>query len=165
MRDWVVGGGLILSDQGVLLVHNRRRNGREDWTPPGGVIDEGESLIEGLTREVEEETGFTVTAWGGPVYEVRCDAPDMGWNLRVEVHVALAYEGSLRVDDPDGIVIDARFVPPDDLGTHLAGSQPWVMEPLVEWLTERWPSEETRPYDFHVAGARPDEVVVTRAGG
>ena len=43
MRDWVVGGALILSDEGVLLVQNRRRNGSHDWTPPGGVIDEGET--------------------------------------------------------------------------------------------------------------------------
>ena len=47
MRDWVVGGALIVSDDGVLLVQNRRRNGSHDWTPPGGVIDEGESLLDG----------------------------------------------------------------------------------------------------------------------
>jgi hypothetical protein len=35
MRDWVVGGALILSDEGVLLVQNRRRNGSHDWTRPG----------------------------------------------------------------------------------------------------------------------------------
>ncbi len=78
MRDWVVGAALMWSDEGLLLVHNRRRGGREDWTPPGGVIEEGEPLIEGLTREVREETGLTVTEWGGPVYEVSCQAPDMG---------------------------------------------------------------------------------------
>ncbi len=163
MRDWLVGAGLLWSDEGLLLVHNRRRSGREDWTPPGGVIDAGESLLEGLTREVLEETGFTVTDWGGPVYEVRCQAPDMGWNLRVEVHLALAFEGALHVDDPDGIVVDARFVSPDDLGAHLEGSQPWVIEPLVEWLAERWDHAETRPFGFQVAGAPPDEVVVTRS--
>jgi len=163
MREWTVGAGLMLSDDGLLLVHNRRRNGREDWTPPGGVIEEGEPLLEGLTREVQEETGLTVTAWGGPVYEVRCQAPDMGWNLRVEVHLALAYEGVLHVDDPDGIVVDARFVGDDDLHSILAGNHPWVLEPLADWLAERWPVAETRPYGFHVAGAAPDDVVVTRA--
>jgi 8-oxo-dGTP diphosphatase len=91
MRDWVVGGALILSDEGVLLVQNRRRNGSQDWTPPGGVIDEGETLLDGLTREVQEETGLRVTEWAGPVYEVHCEAPDLGWSLRVEAHVALAY--------------------------------------------------------------------------
>src|SRR3546814_17165771 len=81
MRDWVVGGALIVSDEGLLLVQNRRRNGAHDWTSPGGVIDEGESLIDGLTREVREETGLRVTEWSGPLYEVRCRAPDLGGPL------------------------------------------------------------------------------------
>lgn len=163
MRDWVVGGALIVSDEGLLLVQNRRRNGSHDWSPPGGVIDEGETLIEGLTREVEEETGLRVTAWSGPVYEVRCDAPDLGWTLRVEAHLAVAYEGELRVDDPDGIVVDARFVEVDACHGHLEGGHPWVREPLVEWLTERWDHDSARPFGFHVAGADPGTVVVTRA--
>jgi 8-oxo-dGTP diphosphatase len=163
MRDWVVGGALILSDEGVLLVHNRRRNGSLDWTPPGGVIDEGESLLEGLTREVREETGLLVTRWAGPVYEVHCEAPDLGWRLRVEAHVAIDYEGELRVDDPDGIVVDARFVDVDTCGSMVAGGHPWVCEPLGEWLVERWSHDDTRPYGFHVAGSHPDEVVVTRS--
>ncbi len=163
MRDWVVGGALILSEDGVLLVRNRRRNGSHDWTPPGGVIDEGETLLEGLTREVQEETGLWVSEWAGPVYEVRCEAPDMGWRLRVEAHVAVAYEGDLHVDDPDGIVVDARFVAVEVCSSLVEGGHPWVCEPLGEWLVERWSHAETRPYGFHVTGAAPDEVVVTRA--
>jgi 8-oxo-dGTP diphosphatase len=162
LRDWVVGGALIVSDGGVLLVRNRRRNGSHDWTPPGGVIDEGETVIDGLTREVEEETGLRVTEWVGPVYEVRCDAPDLGWRLRVEAHLAVAYEGVLRIDDPDGIVVDARFVEVDACGAHLDGGHPWVREPLTEWLAERWPHEEARPFGFTVTGSDPATVVVTR---
>jgi 8-oxo-dGTP diphosphatase len=164
MRDWVVGAGLILQDDSVLLVQNRRRNGDLDWTPPGGVIEAGEPLLDGLTREVEEETGLRVTAWAGPLYEVRCEAPDMGWRLRVEVHEALAFEGALHVDDPDGIVVDARFVALTRCNDLVGGGHRWVCEPLAEWLAERWHHGDTRPYDFHVAGALPDEVVVTRAG-
>ena len=162
MRDWVVGGALILSDEGVLLVQNRRRNGSHDWTPPGGVIDEGETLIEGLTREVQEETGLRVTEWVGPVYEVRCDAPDLGWTLRVEAHLAVAYEGELRVDDPDGIVVDARFVAPEACQGHLEAGHPWVREPLVEWLKERWDHAVPRPFGFHIEGTEPGATVVTR---
>ena len=105
MHEWTVAGAVIEGPDGVLLVKNRRRNGRHDWSPPGGVIDEGETLLDGLTREVREETVLEVTEWAGPVYEVRCEAPDMGWRLRVEAHVAVAYEGQLNVDDPDAALL------------------------------------------------------------
>ena len=57
--------------------------------------------------------------WLGPLYEVRAHAPDMGWRMRCEVHLAVAFEGELRVDDPDGIVVEARFVPPHECDEHL----------------------------------------------
>ena len=113
MKQWLVAGGLILGDDGLLLVRNRRRNGALDWSPPGGVIDEGETVLAGLTREVEEETGLVVSRWDGPAYEVEVTAPGLGWHLRVEAHVAVDFAGAVRVDDPDGIVVDAAFVDPD----------------------------------------------------
>ena len=92
MRSWLVGGAVIESTQGLLLVQNRRRDGRLDWSPPGGVIDEGETLIEGLTREVAEETGLAVTSWSEPIYRIEALAPGLGWDLTVEVHRALVVD-------------------------------------------------------------------------
>ncbi len=160
MREWLVGGGLILGDEGLLLVRNRRRNGSHDWSPPGGVIDEGETLIAGLTREVTEETGVVVTRWRGPVYEVEVEAPGLGWHLRVEAHQAVEFAGEVQVDDPDGIVVDAAFVLPASCGHHLAGCHPWVSEPLAAWLTERW--EAPRRFRYLLEGDDPARAVVTR---
>jgi 8-oxo-dGTP diphosphatase len=160
VREWLVGGAIIETPDGVLLVRNQRRNGDLDWTPPGGVIDEGEELLAGLAREVEEETGLVVTEWEGPLYEIQAEAPGLGWRLRVEAWRALAFEGDIRIDDPDGIVIDARFVGAADCGGHLAGGHPWVGEPLSEWLTERW--DGTRRYGYRVDGTEPRSLVVTR---
>ena len=162
MREWLVAGAVIEGPDGLLLVQNRRRDGSHDWTPPGGVIDEGESVLEGLEREVEEETGLRVTAWEGPIYEVEAVAADLGWHLRVEVHRALGYEGDLRVGDPDGIVVDAQFVAVDECGPHLEGCHPWVREPLSEWLLERW--VDRRGFRFDVAGSDRRSLVVTRLG-
>jgi ADP-ribose pyrophosphatase YjhB (NUDIX family) len=162
MRDWVVGGAVVLSGDAVLLVRNRRRNGSHDWTPPGGVIEvhDGETLLDGLAREVEEETGLRVTRWEGPLYEVSAEAPGLGWRLRVEVHRAVAWEGELRVDDPDGIVVDARFVGLDDCQERMGDCHVWVREPLSEWLGERW--QGSRPFDYHVDGADVRTATVTR---
>lgn len=160
MRHWLVGGGLVLGDDGLLLVRNRRRNGDHDWSPPGGVIDEGETLIDGLTREVAEETGVLVSRWRGPVYEVEVDAPGLGWHLRVEAHLALEAAGVVRVDDPDGIVVDARYVDPAGCAGLLAGCHPWVAEPLGAWLAERW--ETPRRFRYRLEGDDPARAVVTR---
>jgi 8-oxo-dGTP diphosphatase len=165
VRNWTVAGGLLENDTGLLLVQNRRRNGSFDWSPPGGVIEiaDGESIVDGLTREVEEETGLRVTEWAGPLYEVTADAPDLGWRLRAEVYLAVSYEGELLVDDPDGIVVDAQFVALDVCGLHLAQCHPWVREPLAEWLESRWSHTESRaPFGYRVDGTDLASLTVTR---
>ena len=123
----------------LLLVRNQRRNGATDWSTPGGVIDATDaSLLAGLAREVEEETGLGVTEWEGPLYEVRAVAVELGWVMRCEVHRALAFEGDLHVDDPDGIVVDAAFAAADACAELPRACAPWVREPLADWLEQRW---------------------------
>jgi 8-oxo-dGTP diphosphatase len=161
MRYWTVGGALVESPEGLLLVQNRRRNGKFDWSTPGGVIDEGETMLEGLTREVEEETGLRVTEWVGPVYEVHAEAVGLGWNLRVEAHLATAYEGELRLDDPDGIVVDARFIGHDHCGVHLDEAPTWVREPLTTWICERW-MDRSRSFNYRIDGTTIGEIDVVR---
>lgn len=134
MRDWLVAGGLLQSADGVLLVQNERRNGSLDWSTPGGVIDEGETILEGLTREVHEETGLTVASWEGPAYEVEVDFVDREMYLRVEAHVATGWDGALVVDDPDGIVVDAAFVDHPGAQERMQAAPRWVAEPFTTWL-------------------------------
>lgn len=158
----MVGGAVVIADDAVLLVRNRRRGGGHDWSPPGGVIEDDEGLLDGLTREVAEETGLWVTEWRGPLYRIETDAPGLGWHLRVEVHRAVTWDGRVGgpIDDPDGIVEEARFVDVADCGERLVGGHPWVREPLLAWLDERW--EESRSFAYRVEGRRPGELVVTR---
>ena len=160
LREWFVAAAIIESGPKVLLVQNRRRNGSLDWSTPGGVVEPGEETIDGLVREVIEETGITVTEWRGPVYSVETIAPGMGWHLRVAVYEALAWEGDIVIEDPDGIVIDARFVPAHHAAVHLAANARWVSEPITEWLEQRWDGHRTYTYDLD--GADRSSIVVTR---
>ena len=50
--------GVVIDENGRTLVIQRRDNGR--WEPPGGVLERDEPIIEGLLREVREETGLIV---------------------------------------------------------------------------------------------------------
>lgn len=162
MRKWRVAGGVVESHDDVLLVRNRRRDGSHDWSTPGGVVDPGEETLGALTREVAEETGLVVHAWTGPVYLVDVLAPDLGWHLEVEVFTAPAPAGELQVDDPDGIVVEARWFPSDACADPLDGNHRWVSEPLVRFLRERWAD----PWRFRyvVEGDRLADLTVLAVG-
>jgi 8-oxo-dGTP diphosphatase len=147
MRAWLVAGAVIEGPAGLLLVQNRRRDGRTDWSTPGGVVDDHEELLDGLHREVNEETGLVVTGWHPePLYRIDAVAPDLDWHLRVEVHRATGADGDIVLEDPDGIVVDARWVAESDCADHLARSPRWVREPLQAWLDERWTGDRTFRY-------------------
>jgi 8-oxo-dGTP diphosphatase len=53
-------GAVIVQDGKVLLVRRGRDPMKGRWTLPGGVLEVGESLSEGLAREILEETGLEV---------------------------------------------------------------------------------------------------------
>ena len=161
MREWLVGGAVLEGPSGVLLVRNVRRDGSHDWSPPGGVIDaEDTDVIVGLTREVVEETGLIVTNWERKLYDIVATAPDMGWTLRVESWLAGSWTGELRLEDPDGIVDEARWVGHDACASHLDAGPPWVAQPVVEWLSERWVVPRT--FEYLVEGTVQSDLVVTR---
>jgi 8-oxo-dGTP diphosphatase len=46
---------VVSSPSRVLLVRERHSDGRPFWTLPGGGVETGESLVDGLRRELAEE--------------------------------------------------------------------------------------------------------------
>lgn len=109
----------VVDEAGRVLVLRRRDNGR--WEPPGGVLEIGETIPDGLRREVLEETGLEVEidALTG-VYKnmpraivalvFRCrstggalrtseEARDFRWLSRIEVSGLLAEAYAVRLTD------------------------------------------------------------------
>src|SRR6266576_956396 len=57
----ILGVGAIIIDAGrVLLVERGREPLKGYWSLPGGVLETGEKLAEGIRREVLEETGLEI---------------------------------------------------------------------------------------------------------
>lgn len=71
----------IVRENSILLV-KERRDGK--WSLPGGWSDVGESPVEGVTREVREETGYTVGV--RQLVSIR-DQSLGGYSPRYPVHV------------------------------------------------------------------------------
>jgi ADP-ribose pyrophosphatase YjhB (NUDIX family) len=65
----IVGvGAVILREGEVLIVRRANPPLQGEWSIPGGALDLGEKLRDGVAREVREETGLEVEA--GPVLDV-----------------------------------------------------------------------------------------------
>jgi ADP-ribose pyrophosphatase YjhB (NUDIX family) len=57
----LVAVGAVVVDEGRVLVVQRGSEPRKgQWALPGGLLELGESLAEGVAREVREETGLLV---------------------------------------------------------------------------------------------------------
>jgi len=57
-------GGVVIHDNKVLLVQLTYGRAQKRWLIPGGFIEPGETLQEGVVREILEETGLKVQPAG-----------------------------------------------------------------------------------------------------
>jgi len=96
---------VIIDDRGRALLIKRRDNQR--WEPPGGVLELGETITEGLCREALEETGLSVepVALTG-VYK------NMSRGIVALVFRCKATGGKLTVNDE---VTDFKWAAPDEI--------------------------------------------------
>ncbi|NOX29872.1 MAG: NUDIX hydrolase [Actinobacteria bacterium] len=161
MKRWQVAGGVLENRGRVLLVENQRRGGASDWSPPGGVVDPGETLLSALSREVIEETGLTVSVWERRLYCVTVEAPDMEWTMSADIHLAGPHSGEIAIDDPDQIVTQARWVDSAESAQLMRASPLWLREPFSAWVDNPW-AAGTRSFRYRVIGTDRSSYQVTR---
>ena len=53
-------GGVVIRDGRALLIRRGSEPLKGEWSIPGGMLEIGETLVEGVERELLEETGLTV---------------------------------------------------------------------------------------------------------
>jgi len=128
----LVGVGAVVVESGrVLLVRRGQEPLKGRWSLPGGLLELGESIQDGVIREVEEETGLTVE----PVELVELLDRIHRENDRVRYHYVIAdylcrvIGGSLRASsDAD----EVRWVERAEWNSHSA----LVLDPVTVRVIE-----------------------------
>jgi len=90
-----VAVGVLIDDRGRILIARRRDELHQGglWEFPGGKLENGESVTEALSRELQEELGIAVGATE-PLLAVRHDYGDR--HVLLDVHRVLHWEGQPR---------------------------------------------------------------------
>ena len=134
-REFVVAAAILRDKAGrILLVGNDWQGyGNVRHTLPVGTVERGESTLDALEREVKEETGLQITKIHHLAYSVHVE--DVKRNDRAISFAFLAdYTGLLNPKDPDGFIVEARFVP-IELIPEIVPLAP-IQEPLVKYLED-----------------------------
>ena len=82
------------SNKVVLQYRSPEKNNWSGYAFPGGHIEEGESLVESVIREVYEETGLTIA--DPKLVAVKDWEPDEGGRYIVFCYKATEFSGQLR---------------------------------------------------------------------
>jgi 8-oxo-dGTP diphosphatase len=106
-----IAAAIVRFGDELLMVRQGAPGEEPFWSIPGGRVEAGEFVTEALVREVAEETGIRVLEPGELAFTVQVDERREGWNAAVWTFEVDAWEGEIAVDDPDGFVLEAAWVP------------------------------------------------------
>ncbi|MFG2091130.1 MULTISPECIES: NUDIX hydrolase [unclassified Spirillospora] len=110
----VYAGGIVRDDQGrILLLRHRLWPAYRAWGLPGGYVNAGERLEDGVAREIREETSLEVAVSGRPV------GLASGFRHRVEAYYeARVTGGRLELDAAE--ILEARWYASDELPDEMS---------------------------------------------
>ena len=104
----------IIVENGRVLLEKHAKDGREYWVLPGGGVDPGETLSEGLRRELREEIGVE-TETGDLAFACEAIAPDASRHIVQLAFLASITGGTPQVTGYDARVVDAAWIPAEEV--------------------------------------------------
>jgi 8-oxo-dGTP diphosphatase len=139
-RQFLIVTGIVRRGDELLMIEQAGPGEEPYWTVPGGVVERGEFITDALVRELREETGITVLDPGTLAFTAQVDDRREGWFATVWTWDVARWEGEIAVDDPDGLVREAGWVPLTEACRRLdlISWQPLTARYLRGDL-ERWP--------------------------
>jgi ADP-ribose pyrophosphatase YjhB (NUDIX family) len=134
----------ILTWQNRILLCRQEKPGKAYWLLPGGGVDSGETLLEGLRRELREELGVEADVqFEGPVAIVESIAPKTSLVRKHVVHVIFAADLSHRslddVETRDAAIHGARLFSREEL-------EDVVLHPPIKRFLARWQAGDPAVY-------------------
>ncbi len=119
-----------------ILLCRHEKPGREYWLLPGGGVNSGESLVDGLRRELSEEVGINdVVPFEGPIAVVDSIAPVRSFAAKHVVHIIFSGDLGGRsleaVTSADAAVRGHRLF-------ALAELDEIVLHPPIQRFVTRW---------------------------
>ena len=132
---------LLRWGDGILLCRHDKR-GRHVWLLPGGGVHSGETLVDALRREIQEEVGIEAPPLEGPIAIVDSIAPARTLTTKHVVHIIFAgrVEGSLEdVSSTDDAVRGHKLFALEELDEA-------VLHPPIQRFLQRWRSGDPAVY-------------------
>lgn len=115
-------GAVVIGSQGVLLARRDKAPGKGLWSIPGGGVELGETQIESIRREVEEETGVkceVLELIGTFDLITKDDKGTIEFHFLLNHYVAHAVTETTRPEYSDG---EVGWFHPDRLPPDMASS-------------------------------------------
>jgi 8-oxo-dGTP diphosphatase len=115
VRPIVGVGGVTIQDGRVLIMRRAYAPLQGEWSIPGGGLDVGETIADGIRREVEEETGILVRVFDQiETFEriLRDDAGRVQYHYVILDYLCEAAGGELRAGSD---ATDVAWVAEEDL--------------------------------------------------
>lgn len=137
-RHPIVGvGGVVIRGNCVLLIRRGREPLKGEWSIPGGMLELGESLTNGVKREVLEETGLRVRPLEAlTVFDrVEKNGERVRYHYVIVDYVCRTAGGRLKSGSD---VLDARWVKREELPQYrITPKAAAVIADAFKWVAER----------------------------
>jgi len=128
----VVVSGLVVNEDGLILLLRHTYRGKRPWGLPGGGLKHGESLEECLLREVHEETGMNVEI----LHMLSGAAHPDRWLVDVIYSCRPLPGETLDVFRPNAEIAEAHWFDCDDLPADVSKGQHRLIKIALEQARE-----------------------------
>jgi ADP-ribose pyrophosphatase YjhB (NUDIX family) len=114
-----IATAIVRRAEEVLMVLQTGSGEELVWTVPGGRVEPLEFVVDALRREVREETRIDVVDPGRIAFLAQVDDRPEEYFATVWIWEVAGWSGELAVNDPDGSVREAVWVPVDEASARL----------------------------------------------